>query len=238
MPHARLYIRRSDDDQSEYSPEAQERQGRLWCELHGHSVVGVYIDDDLSGRRDDRPQFGLLVADACRDPGSFVVVHKIDRLARDAETTLRTVKRLDTANVTLISVAENMDFSTPFGRMMLTNLAGWAEFYSRNLGTETKKGLREKAHQGDWVGPVPLGYARHGKTLAPSPDAEAVRLSYDRYESGNESDASVADALNAAGWRALDWHTGKRRLFGRESVRVILTNPAYKGIVRCSGEEQ
>ena len=84
---------------------------------------------------------------------------------------------------------------------------------------------------------MPLGYARHGKTLAPSPDADAVRLAYDRYESGNEFDASVADALNAAGWRALDWKSGERRLFGRESVRVILTNPAYKGVVRCSGEE-
>lgn len=44
MARARLYIRRSDDDQSSYSPEAQERQNRLWCELHGHEVVGVYLE--------------------------------------------------------------------------------------------------------------------------------------------------------------------------------------------------
>ncbi|HMO60402.1 MAG TPA: recombinase family protein, partial [Roseiflexaceae bacterium] len=53
--------------------------------------MGVYIDDDLSGTRDDRPNLQRLVKEARADAGSLVVVHKFDRLARDTEVLLRTV---------------------------------------------------------------------------------------------------------------------------------------------------
>ena len=44
MARARIYIRRSDDDQSGYSPEAQDRESRRWCDQHDHEVVEVYTD--------------------------------------------------------------------------------------------------------------------------------------------------------------------------------------------------
>ena len=64
----------------------------MYCELHGHEVVKLYTDDDLSGTRENRVRFQELLIDAKGDPGSLVVVHKIDRLARDAEVTLRTIR--------------------------------------------------------------------------------------------------------------------------------------------------
>jgi site-specific DNA recombinase len=247
MARARLYIRRSDDDQSTYSPEAQERQNRLWCELHGHEVAGTYIDDDLSGTREQRADFQRLLRDVRSDPGSIVVVHKIDRFARDAETTLRAVKQFDQHQITLVSVMEQMDFSTPYGRMVLTMLAGMAEFYSRNLATEIKKGLREKAAQGGWIGPVPLGYRSvwdydskgervlGSDRLVLTDDIETVRLAFEHYGMGVYSDLSVAEELNERGLTVIDIHTGERRPFGKDTVRGILTNPAYIGVVTCDG---
>lgn len=208
MAHARIYIRRSDEDQSTYSPEAQERQDRLYCELHEHKVIGIYFDDDLSGTRESREAFQRLVRDACADRGSIVVIHKIDRLARDAEVVLRTVKQFDKHDVTLVSVSEQIDFSSPIGRVMLTNLAAFAEYYSRNLSTETKKGLVEKARQGGWIGPVPLGYQKAGKTLAPSDDAPVIVLIYTLYTSGNHSYLTIAEELNRRGNTVIDIHTG------------------------------
>jgi site-specific DNA recombinase len=152
MARARIYIRRSDDDQSTYSPEAQERQNSMYCELHNHEVVGIYIDDDLSGTKESRAEFQRLLADARNDTGSIVVVNKIDRLARDAELVLRTIKEFDRRGITLVSVMEQTDFSSPIGRVMLTNLAAFAEYYSRNLSTEVEKGLTEKARQGGFIG--------------------------------------------------------------------------------------
>lgn len=236
---AAIYIRRSRDEQSEYSPEAQERQCRLYCELHGFEAVKTaYVDDDYSGTRSDRPDFERMLDDARAGKIQAVVVHKLDRLARNAELALRTINELERLNVTFISVSENIDFSTPMGRMVLTTLAGVAEYYSRNLATETRKGLQEKAMQGHWVGPLPLGYVKDADAmLVPSNDSPAVQLAFRLYGSSQHSYTSVADELNNRGWRTLDWRTGERRLFGRESVRTILKNRAYIGYVQCSGQE-
>lgn len=73
MAHARIYGRRSDDDQSTHSPAAQMRQCRQWCERENHEIVGEYFDDDLSGRRVDRPGLQQMISDARNDPGSIVV---------------------------------------------------------------------------------------------------------------------------------------------------------------------
>src|SRR5262245_10018627 len=121
MARARIYIRRSDDDQSGFSPEAQDRECRAWCATPGHTVVGIYTDDHLSGRQEERAQFQQMLADAKDDPGSLIVVHKYDRLARDTELILRTVyKTLLPKRVRVASVSEAFDIYTPQGKAFLT----------------------------------------------------------------------------------------------------------------------
>ena len=73
--------------------------------------------------------------------------------------------------------------------------------------------------------------------LIASPDADAVRLIFQIYAGGHHSYTATADELNRRGWRTLDWRTGERRLFGRESVRTILKNRAYIGFVSSGGVE-
>jgi site-specific DNA recombinase len=129
-----------------------------------------------------------------------------------------------------------MDFSTPVGRMVLTNLGGFAEFYSRNLSTETAKGKREKAQQGGWVGPIPIGYEKGADgALIPSADAPVVRRIFELYVTRQHSYTSIADDLNDAGWQTHETRTGRRGRFGRESIRTILGNPAYIGMVSSGG---
>lgn len=62
------------------------------------------------------------------------------------------------------------------------------------------------------------------------------RAIYTAYAGGTESYTSIAQALNARGLRLQHWRDGTR-LFGRESIRSILSNPAYRGMVRCNGGE-
>ena len=166
-----------------------------------------------------------------------IIIHKVDRFARNAALLLRTVEEMEHIGIAFLSAAEQVDFRTPMGKMLLTMLAGVAEYYSNNLATETSKGLVEKAQQGGWVGPTPYGYRRAGATLALSDDAPAVRRIFDLYASGQHSFTSIADDLNAHGWRTLDWQTGKRGLFGRESIRYILGNKAYLGVVTIHEQE-
>lgn len=231
---AAIYIRRSREEQSEYSPEAQERQCRLYCELQGYVLHKIYVDDDYSGRLADRPAFERMLHDARLGKVKVIVVHKLDRYARNAALLLRTIEELERLGVRFVSVSEQVDFSTPMGRMVLTTLAGVAEYYSNNLGTETRKGLQEKAQQGGWVGPVPLGYCKNtsGQLVPDEQYAPVVQRIFSDYASGIQSYTSIADSLNTEGYRTLN---GK--LFGRETIRTILRNRAYLGYVSCSGVE-
>lgn len=82
------YLRRSDDDQSSFSPEAQERIVRLQCEGYGLRIVEIYFDDDYSGTRADRPAFERMQHDVAAGKIRYVIVPKIDRLGKIKEPCL------------------------------------------------------------------------------------------------------------------------------------------------------
>lgn len=151
-PRAVGYIRVSSEEQTEgYSLAAQERAIRLYCEAHGWELVGLYADEGKSAWSDDadsRPQFAVMLADA--EAGAFdaVVIHKLDRFARSVIVALEPLHRLETRSIGFVSIAEQMDFTTPIGKVILTTLAAFAEYYSANLSAETRKGKAERKRQG------------------------------------------------------------------------------------------
>src|SRR5581483_5623994 len=156
-----IYTRRSRDDQSSYSPAAQERIARGYCDSNSLLVTEVYLDDDYSGTNGERPDFARMQADARAGRMKVIVVPKMDRFARDVILCLQTYDLLRELGILIVSVAEPLDFDTPMGRKFLTDAASTAEWYSNNLATEVKKGQREKVEQGGWVGLLPYGYESH-----------------------------------------------------------------------------
>src|SRR5262249_61457609 len=92
--------------------------------------------DDLA----KRPQFRAMLADAEAGLVDVVLVHKLDRFARNLRVTLETLDRLERCRVAFASIAENMDFTSPIGKVILATLAAFAQYYSDNLSCETRKG--------------------------------------------------------------------------------------------------
>src|SRR5918994_6781268 len=141
---AALYERVSSEEQVQgYSLDAQDRAGRLYCEAHGWSIASVYRDEGKSARTEDlakRPEFQRMIADADGGLLDVIVVHKLDRFARNLRVTLETLERLDRCRVGFVSISEQMDFTTPIGKVNLATLAAFAQYYSDNLSTETTKG--------------------------------------------------------------------------------------------------
>ena len=234
-----IYVRMSLDEaqQSDYSLGAQERACRAYIEAQGWTVAGVYADEDVSGTRFDRPALQRLLTDMRAGRIQAVLVHKLDRLARSVRIANDLIEEFQRRKIAFVAVADKIDLSTPYGWAAFQIQSVWNELYIKNLSFETSKGHTEKARRGLWVGPVPYGYTRHDRTLAPSADAPVVVLIFEWYATGNESYASIADKLNALGHRTLDWKTQERRLFGRESIRTILRNRAYCGYVSAGGVE-
>lgn len=238
--NAAIYIRVSTEEQAEtgYSLQAQERACRLYCELHSYAAAATYTDDGYSGTSGNRPQFQKLLEDAAQGSFTRIVVHKLDRFARNTSLLLNTIDDLGSRGIVLISVVEQIDFSTPIGKVLLSLLGAFGQFYVDNLRSETAKGLHEKAKRGLWVGPVPFGYCKQDKgTIVPSDDAETVQEIYRLYANDGYSYWQIAERLNRQGKQMYRWKERDHVPFSREAVRGILKNRAYLGYVSAGGQE-
>ena len=87
----------------------------------------------------------------------YVIIHKLDRLARNRADDVAIVAQVRASGAQLVSVAETID-ETPSGLLLHGIMSSIAEFYSRNLANEVMKGTVEKAKRGGTPYKAPLGY--------------------------------------------------------------------------------
>jgi site-specific DNA recombinase len=225
---AASYARASTDEQvtEGHSLDAQRESIGKFIESRGWTWVEEYVDAGLSAKRDsERPELERLLRDAARGRFDVVVVDKVDRFYRHLQSLLSALDGLNDHGVTFVSVKENLDFSTPWGKLALTVLGMLAEIYIDNLREETKKGKRARARKGLWNGSIPLGYCRGLCSRCDDPNGEgycpnfgrvdlnasypevplvahpiesvAIDLAFTWYAAGTTSDADLADRLNA-----------------------------------------
>jgi site-specific DNA recombinase len=187
-------------------------------------MKGEARTDDLS----KRPAFRQMLNDAEASHFDVVVVHKLDRFARNLRVTLETLDRLERVGVGFVSISETMDFSTPMGRMVSSTMGGLAQFYSDNLSNETKNGKRERTAQGLCNGVLLVG-TRKGEDGIPVVDPAThpgLVLAF-ALGAGGKTDREIARALNNAGHRTTGNHGAN--LFTKDSVREFLQNRFYLG---------
>lgn len=220
-----IYARFSSDLQREESIEAQVRACSDYIANKKWVLTNTYIDRAISARSDQRPEFQRMIADAKLHKFDFVVIHKLDRFSRDRYDHAFYKRELKLAGVRLISVLENLDDS-PESVVLESVLEGFSEYYSRNLGREVMKGLKENALQCKHTGGVPpLGYdvGADGKYIINDREAVAVRYIFEAYLSGDGYD-SIARWLSTNGIR------GKRGgVIAKNSLHDILCNEKYTG---------
>ena len=168
------YCRVSTDDQAEsgHSLDAQRRAIEEFCARKGWELVEIYTDAGISGSLDTRPALQRLLADAADGQFEVVVVHAIDRFYRSLSGLLRAIERLGRDNVSFVSLTENLDFTTPWGKLTLAVLGTLAEIYLDKLRAETTKGLLERAKKGLHNGTVPLGYCKGNCATCTDPNGK------------------------------------------------------------------
>jgi len=229
---AALYARVSSEEQVEgYSLDAQRRAFETLVEARGWIIYKEYIEEGKSARTENinkRPLFREAIADGLDRKYDILVVHKVDRFSRKLRITLEYFDKLGKAEVGFVSIVEQMDFSTPWGKFTLSMLGGLAELYSDNLSQETKKGWHERRAQGLYCGLLPFG-AMKGEDGVPVPNPDTypgLVMSFELAAQG-KSDKEVAQTLNAAGYRTAG-NQGNRP-FSKDTVRGMLQNPFYIG---------
>ena len=229
---AALYARVSSEEQVEgYSIDAQRRAFQTLLQTRGWTAYREYIDEGKSARTDNinqRPAFKEMVGDALAGKFDVLVVHKLDRFSRNLRITIEYFDKLLKVGVTFISINEQMDFTTPSGKVHLALLGAFAQYYSDNLSQETKKGWHERRAQGLYCGLLPFGAMKGDDGVPiPHPDTYPGLFMSFEYAAQGKSDKEVAQALNSAGYRT----TGNQgnRLFSKDTVRGMLQNRFYIG---------
>lgn len=231
-----LYIRVSTEKQADegFSLEAQEKQLRALCEAHGWNICEdhIYTDAGVSGKTSDRPAFQQMMTAAKSGAIRRIVAAKLDRLARNVRDFLATVDLLKDSECALVLVKESFDTSTPHGKFALTMFAAMAELEASTITERVMTGKRQKAGAGGYNGAYcPLGYTYDGEQFALADNAGTVQRIFAEYTDG-ASLAEIADALNRDKLptrRGGAWHPS--------TVRYILTNGFYAGLMQWDGEE-
>ncbi len=144
-----------------HSLDAQEVHINTFVQAQGWALMQIYTDAGISAKKgSQRPALEQLLRDAKAGKFDVVVVDKIDRFYRHLGGLLSALDQLNSYGVSFASVQEKLDFVTPWGKLMLTVLGMLAEIYLDNLRQETKKGQRQRARKGMWIGGIPFGYCK------------------------------------------------------------------------------
>lgn len=256
---AATYLRFSCPDQADgFSIDAQRHATHGFIQQRGWTWVTDYVDEAYSAKADsERPAFQRLLADARLRQFDVVVVDKVDRFYRHLRGLLTTLDELQVHNVALVSVKENLDFATPWGKIALTLLGILAEVYIDNLRQETRKGLRARARSGKWNGSIPFGYCRgncsactdpngpeycpyagqpdhgDGEHLIAHPiESVVVQQAFAWYTTGDYSDAQIAEMLNRAPYQLPDGTSVPYRTKGKPGQQPgVLSNDAIRTIL-------
>ena len=248
------YIRVSTREQAQrggseegFSLPAQREANKRKAQSMGALVVKEFADRGESARSANRPELQKMLAYLKEDGGIYyVIVHKLDRLARNRADDVEINRAFEDAGVRLVSTSENID-QTPGGMLLHGIMSSIAEFYSRNLANEVMKGMGEKARNGGTLGKAPLGYMNvrardeHGRevrTVALDEErAPLVRLAFSEYATGNWTVSQLADHLNTLGLSIPPTPRRCAKPITTTRLHKILRHPYYKGTISFQGVE-
>ena len=134
------------------NPEVQLTELREYSTCRGWTVAGEYVDEGVSGAKESRPALNRLMADAHRRRFAVLLVWKIDRFGRSLRHLVNALADLDAAGVSFVSVHDNLDLSTPSGRLMFQVVGAMAEFERALTQERVRAGLRLAQSKGKKLG--------------------------------------------------------------------------------------
>ena len=230
-----IYTRVSTIEQAEEGYSISEQQDKLkkYCDIKDWKVARVYTDPGFSGSNTNRPSLQQLISDCKNNMFDAVLVYKLDRLSRSQKDTLYLIEDVFNKNgVDFISLSENFDTSTAFGKAMIGILSVFAQLEREQITERMTLGRVGHAKAGkamSWSN-CPFGYTIQKEIYEIDPfRAEIVKRIYRDYLAGI-SITAIKNNLNEEG------HVGKDINWSYRTVRQILDNIVYAGYIKYKNE--
>jgi len=224
------YIRVSTARQGEHGVSLKEQQDAILRYAQKNSLqIARSFEERETAAKLGRPIFSQMIRSLRHGEAQGVVIHKIDRGARNLKDWADLGELIDTG-VEVHFANESLDLNTRGGRLSADIQAVVAADYIRNLREEAKKGIYGRLKQGIYPFAAPVGYLDRGagnpKEVDPA-KAPLILLAFQLYASGNYSLPHLLDEMYACGLR--------NRVGGKTSLNgmsTILNNPFYTGVIR------
>lgn len=162
-----------------YSIDAQKELLVNFAKSKEFDSYEFYIDGGFSGKDLNRPAIQTLINDVKNKKLDCVIVYKLDRISRSQKDTLFLIEEVfNKYNVGFISIRENFDTTSPFGKAMIGILSVFAQLERETIMERTRLGLRKRAESGLWRGggkiPFPYDYDKEKGILVPDPKKVAI----------------------------------------------------------------
>lgn len=230
-----LYVRVSTTSQMEegYSIEEQKAKLESYCDIKDWHIYKVYTDGGFSGSTTERPALEQLIKDAQSKLFDTVLVYKLDRLSRSQKDTLYLIEDIFLKNnIEFVSLLENFDTSTPFGRAVIGLLSVFAQLEREQIKERMQLGKlgRAKAGKSMMWAKTSYGYnydKETGSMTVNEYEALAVKEIYSSYLAGM-SITKLRDKINE--------EYPKQPAWSYRTIRGILANPVYCGLNQYKGQ--
>jgi DNA invertase Pin-like site-specific DNA recombinase len=133
-------------------PEMQLAELREYAGRRGWQIVEEFTDQGVSGCKESRPALNRMMSDACRRRFDAILVWKIDRFGRSLKHLVNALAELASLGVAFVSLRDNLDLSTPSGRLMFQIIGAMAEFERALIQERVRAGLRNARAKGRILG--------------------------------------------------------------------------------------
>lgn len=220
------YVRVSTEEQKEgASLDEQKLQIKLYASRRGIRII-EWFEESESAAKKGRPKFDELLKRLGKKEADGVIIHKIDRSARNFHDWARIADHLD-AGVEFHYAVEGLDLSTRGGRLSADLIATISTDYIRNLKQEMRKGFYGRLNQGLYPLRAPIGYLNNGKGKRKTIDpayAPQIKHAFKLYATGEYSLHSLRSEMQLTNCNG-----------GPVSIKgwsTILRNPFYYGVMR------
>lgn len=229
------YIRISDKWKQEQGASLHEQKRILkeYADRNNLNIILFYEEKKTAAER-GRPLFNEMMRNLKNGLADGVVIHKIDRSARNLHDWASVGDLIDN-DIDVHFAHESLNLKERGGRLSADIQAVMASDYIRNLKQETLKGMYGRLKQGFYPWNAPMGYVNNGsaklKTIDPI-QGELVKELFELYSTGEYSLLKLSKEMEKRGLRN---KSGNRVC--KNGIVLILKNPFYIGIMKVKNEE-
>jgi site-specific DNA recombinase len=216
------YTRVSSESQSENtSLNDQEKRISSYADAMGHELVHTFTEVGSGSKMDTRPEFQKAIEMLRSGEADGLIALKLDRIGRSTRDILELVEDvLQPLNKSLVLLGENIDTSTPSGRLCLTMLAALAQMEREVINERTKRGRQVKHDAGGYAFGAPqIGQKAVAGELVLDEQEQAIIEVIRRHRRAGKSPQAIADYLNINNYptkRGGKWHhTTVRKVLDR-----------------------